>query len=386
MNSTRGAIASAQLEGGISRAEDGIRTRDPHLGKVYEFVHRVRASSLSWPSVYGMSTESARIQRCCRAVHYEVGPISRVCGIIRESEPPSSKRIGNPLPAARPPWKTGSTRSKRGTMDRFRPYRDQIAFAAALVLPLGVAALLVPFRGDFANTASALILVAVIVAVAALGNRFSGFVATVGATLWFDVFLTEPYERLAITHRPDIETAVCLFVVGIIVTELAARNRHHHASATEEADYVGLIYEVSELVASGAPATDVRERGAQRAGRSAPPASLPLRGGPEHSSHDASRARRACASRWPGLERRANGPPRTRDRALGPEPRRALWAASSSLRHPATRCHSNHEWLLSPLPTKSARRCVPGSAAHRPAMTQDACCWLAPPIRSGRGE
>ena len=145
-------------------------------------------------------------------------------------------------------------------MDRFRPYRDQIAFVAALVLPLGVTALLVPFRGDFANTASALILVAVIVAVAALGNRFSGFVATIGATLWFDVFLTQPYERLAITHRPDIETAVCLFVVGIIVTELAARNRHHHASATEEADYVGLIHEVSELVASGAPATDVREQ------------------------------------------------------------------------------------------------------------------------------
>ena len=140
--------------------------------------------------------------------------------------------------------------------------------------------LLVPFREDFANTASALILVAVIVAVAALGNRFSGFVATVGATLWFDVFLTEPYERLAITHRPDIETAVCLFVVGIIVTELAARNRHHHASATEEADYVGLIYEVSELVASGASATDVRERVRRRAGRSAPPPSLPVRGGP----------------------------------------------------------------------------------------------------------
>lgn len=145
-------------------------------------------------------------------------------------------------------------------MGRFRPYRDQIAFAAAVVLPLGVAAVLVPFRADFANTASALILVAVIVAVAALGNRFSGFVATVGATLWFDVFLTQPYGRLAITHRPDIETAVCLFVVGIIVTELAARSRHHHASATEEADHVGLIYDTSELVASGATAAEVCER------------------------------------------------------------------------------------------------------------------------------
>ena len=40
-----------------------------------------------------------------------------------------------------------------------------------------------------------------------------------------------------------------LFVVGIIVTKLAARNRHHHATAAQEADYVGLIYDVSELAA-----------------------------------------------------------------------------------------------------------------------------------------
>jgi K+-sensing histidine kinase KdpD len=145
-------------------------------------------------------------------------------------------------------------------MDRLRPYRDQLALATAVVLPLGVSALLVPFRASFANTASALILVAVIVAVAALGNRFSGFVATLSATVWFDYFLTQPYERFAITHRPDVETAVCLFVVGIIVTELAARNRHHHVTAAVESDYVALIYEVSELVASGAATSEIVER------------------------------------------------------------------------------------------------------------------------------
>ena len=84
--------------------------------------------------------------------------------------------------------------------------------------------------------------------------------ATVSATVWFDFYLTRPYERLAITHRPDIETTVCLFVVGIIVTELAARNRHHHAAAAEEADYVGLIHDVSELATSGAPSREVVER------------------------------------------------------------------------------------------------------------------------------
>ena len=64
-------------------------------------------------------------------------------------------------------------------MNQVRLHRDQIAFGAGVFLPLGVAALLVPFRSNFANTASALILVAVIVAIAALGNRISGFVATV---------------------------------------------------------------------------------------------------------------------------------------------------------------------------------------------------------------
>jgi K+-sensing histidine kinase KdpD len=146
-------------------------------------------------------------------------------------------------------------------MNRVREHRNALSVIAALALPLGVAALLIPFRSVFANTAAALVLVPLVVAVATIGNRAAGIVATVSATLWFDVFLTRPYERLAITHRPDIETAVCLFIVGVVVTELCARNRHHHQVAVEEADYVGLIYGFSELAASGSSAEDVIEHG-----------------------------------------------------------------------------------------------------------------------------
>ena len=85
-----------------------------------------------------------------------------------------------------------------------------------------------------------------------VGNRLAGFVATISATVWFDYFLTQPYGRLAITHRADVETAVSLLVVGVIVTELAARNRYHHATAAEEADFVGLIHDVTGLATSGA--------------------------------------------------------------------------------------------------------------------------------------
>jgi K+-sensing histidine kinase KdpD len=145
-------------------------------------------------------------------------------------------------------------------VDALRTHRDAAANVAAVVLPLAVAAILVPFRASFAAPAAALVLVAVVVAVAGMGHRAAGFLASVSATLWFDFFLTRPYERFAITHRPDIETAISLFIVGMVVTELAARNRKHRETAIEESDYIGLIHRVSELTASGSPSDQVIER------------------------------------------------------------------------------------------------------------------------------
>ena len=145
-------------------------------------------------------------------------------------------------------------------MRRLQEHRDAIALLAGLLAPLAIASALIPFRNTFAETASALVLVAVVVAVAANGSRMAGFVAAVSAGLSFDFFLTRPYERFAMSHRPDIETAVSLLVVGFAVTELAARNRYHHRVAVEESDYVGLMYYLSELVADGTPAEQVIER------------------------------------------------------------------------------------------------------------------------------
>jgi K+-sensing histidine kinase KdpD len=145
-------------------------------------------------------------------------------------------------------------------MDGFRRYRGPVILVAAALLPLALAGVLVPFRTTFVDPASALLFVAVILAIAVVGNRTAGIVASISSTLWFDLFLTRPYERLAISHRPEIETTVSLFVVGVIVTELAARNRRHRTNATAEADYVGLLYRFSELVASGAPAVDILDR------------------------------------------------------------------------------------------------------------------------------
>ena len=103
-----------------------------------------------------------------------------------------------------------------------QPLRDRLVLVAALVGPLLVALALVPFRTDLSRTNAALVLVVVVVAVAAFGNRVAGAVAALSAAAWFDFFLTRPYPRFTINGGEDIETAVLLLIVGLIVSRLAA--------------------------------------------------------------------------------------------------------------------------------------------------------------------
>ena len=73
--------------------------------------------------------------------------------------------------------------------------RDRVAVLAGVFGPPALCAVLVPFRHSFANTDAALVLVAGVVAVAALGNRLGGWLAAISAGIWFDFFLTKPYEQ-----------------------------------------------------------------------------------------------------------------------------------------------------------------------------------------------
>lgn len=142
-------------------------------------------------------------------------------------------------------------------MALFRKYRQRLTTVAAIVVPLGVATALVPFRTSFATTAAALILVAFIFAIAVAGNRFTGVVASVSAALWLDFFLIRPYDRFTISHRLDMETTISLFVVGVMVTELAARSRHHSRASSEESAFVTKIRDLTEQAARSTPISQV---------------------------------------------------------------------------------------------------------------------------------
>jgi hypothetical protein len=121
----------------------------------------------------------------------------------------------------------------------------------ALAAPLALAAILVPFRASFPNTDAALALILLVVAIAANGYRLAAYLAALSAAVWFDFFLTRPYERFSITRRTDIETTVLLLVIGVAVTELAVWARRQHAAASRRAGYLDGISAAAQAVAAG---------------------------------------------------------------------------------------------------------------------------------------
>ena len=131
------------------------------------------------------------------------------------------------------------------------PQRDGVAILAGLAAPLVLAAILVPFRASFPNTDAALALILVVVAVAANGYRLAGILAAVSAAVWFDFFLTRPYERFTITRREDIETTLLLLVIGMAVTEIAVWGRRQHTAASRRAGYLDGIHAAAQAAASG---------------------------------------------------------------------------------------------------------------------------------------
>jgi len=128
--------------------------------------------------------------------------------------------------------------------------RDRLAVVAALAAPLLLTVILVPFRTSFPNTDAALALLLVVVAVAANGYRLAGYLAALSAAVWFDFFLTRPYEHFTITRSTDIATTVLILVIGIAVTGLAVWGRREHLSAARRAGYLSGINAAAEAVAA----------------------------------------------------------------------------------------------------------------------------------------
>ncbi|GAA1579438.1 hypothetical protein GCM10009789_36470 [Kribbella sancticallisti] len=126
----------------------------------------------------------------------------------------------------------------------------------AAVVPAVVCAAIVPFRAQIENTNAALVLVLVVVGAAATGVRWAGIAAALASTVWFDFFLTQPYQRFSITDRADVETAVLLTIVGVAVTEVALWGRRQQARASRQQGYLSGVVQTAGIVAAGSSRTE----------------------------------------------------------------------------------------------------------------------------------
>lgn len=135
-------------------------------------------------------------------------------------------------------------------MKKLVTYRSRGAVLGALTLPIAVSAAFAPWRRVFPSTGVVLVLIVVVLTMAVVGTRLAGVVASVSSAIWFDFFLTRPYFRFAISHRLDVESTVSIVVVGCVVTELAARSRHHAHASHEEGEWLATACRLTELSAT----------------------------------------------------------------------------------------------------------------------------------------
>jgi hypothetical protein len=120
-----------------------------------------------------------------------------------------------------------------------------------------LAAALVPFREELAGEALALVLVLPVLLGAVTGGRLGGAVAAVCATVGFDFFLTQPYLSMTISSADDVETAVLLLIVALVVGTVAAGGQRAATRAEAGQAELESIHRVAEVVASDAPRAEI---------------------------------------------------------------------------------------------------------------------------------
>ena len=134
---------------------------------------------------------------------------------------------------------------------KVRVATSRLVAVVGIATPLVASGILVPWRTSFPNTDAALVLVGVVVTVAMAGYRAAGYLAAVSSALSFDYFLTRPFDTFRISNHNDIQTTLLVLAVGIAVTEIAVRSRHHRSVALEESSYIVWLHEVAEMVVAG---------------------------------------------------------------------------------------------------------------------------------------
>jgi K+-sensing histidine kinase KdpD len=129
--------------------------------------------------------------------------------------------------------------------------------SAGAAIAIGVSGLLVPVRDVIGNTNVALVLVVVIVAAAAFGGRLAGAMTAAAASLSFNFFHTVPHYTLRVRSADDVWTIGLLFVVGLVVGQLAVVARSNQTKAIIERAGITHLEQIGAMVAEDQPPSTV---------------------------------------------------------------------------------------------------------------------------------
>jgi K+-sensing histidine kinase KdpD len=121
----------------------------------------------------------------------------------------------------------------------------------AILLPLATCALLSTLRNSITAATAVLVLVVWVVTAAASGDRFAGVLAALSGGVWFDFFLTKPYQRFTIADPDDIEATALLVLIGVGVTEIALWGHRQQGKAARHSGYLEGVLGAARIVSEG---------------------------------------------------------------------------------------------------------------------------------------
>lgn len=133
---------------------------------------------------------------------------------------------------------------------QIRRWRTWIRVCAVLG-PLLTCAVLSGFRDSVTAATTVLVLVLWVVGAAATGDRYAGVLAALSGAVWFDFFLTEPYQRFTIADSDDVEATVLLVLISLAVSEVALWGHRQQADAQRRAGYLDGVLGTARAVSEG---------------------------------------------------------------------------------------------------------------------------------------
>lgn len=134
------------------------------------------------------------------------------------------------------------------------------ARTGAILLPLATCGIFSTLRDSITAATAVLVLVLWVVAAAATGDRLAGMLAALSGGLWFDFFLTAPYQQFTIADPDDVEATVLLVLIGVAVTEIALWGHRQQGRAARRSGYLEGVLGAARIVSEGdTPATTLVE-------------------------------------------------------------------------------------------------------------------------------